>query len=295
MQIRAAIDGYLFASEAENKSAKTLSTLRWHLGKFTDWKGDIQLAEIDPNDVRGFLVYQQKRGLAPHSVHQYYKVLRGFFNWCLVENILEADPLRSVKPPKLPELLPKVLLFGQIEQLLKLLHTQTSLVGRRNYLMVLTFLTCGLRANELCQLEVGEVRLENQFLIVRHGKGSKQRAVPLRPMLRKQLWRYLTEWRAQFEPQSDHLFLTDEGHSIPSLTIERIIRRLLVKIGVRGGTQILRYTMATLYLQSGGDIERLRLILGHTSLTVTQRYVHLSTTDLIWRPGMPTPLDKLGL
>ncbi len=114
-------------------------------------------------------------------------------------------------------------------------------------------------------------------------------------MLRKQLWRYINEWRAEFHPQSEHLFFNVEGQALNALAVEKMVRRALLEINVRGGTHILRHTMATLYLQSGGDIERLRLVLGHTTLTMTQRYVHLNTTDLIWHPGMPTPLDRLGL
>ncbi len=102
MELSTAIEGYLFAVQAENQAPKTLQTARWHLGKFTEWKGNISLEQVCPTDIRGFLIYQQQRGIAPHSVHQYYKIMHGFFNWCRAECIVEHDPFVTIKPPKLP-------------------------------------------------------------------------------------------------------------------------------------------------------------------------------------------------
>src|SRR4030095_3235140 len=99
-------------------------------------------------------------------------------------------------------------------------------------------------------------------------------------------------------PQVSNLFIYEDGRPMNSNGLEKLVRRMQERVSVKGGTHILRHTMATLFLQSnhdGGSLERLRLILGHTSLIVTQRYLHLNTTDLVWRPGLPTPLERLGL
>jgi integrase/recombinase XerD len=211
------------------------------------------------------------------------------------EELIQHDPLQNVKPPKLPQLLPKVLSIEETDKLLKYLRRQNSPLGRRNYLITLTFLTTGLRANELCQLRIEDVHLDSQFILVQSGKGGKQRVVPLRPILSKQLWRYLRVWRNDLQPLCDNLFVSRFGLPLDPEGLERMCRRALSKIGARGGTHILRHTFATLCIQSRlYDLERLRLILGHADLSTTQRYLHLSTADLLVG-SEPTPIARLGL
>lgn len=295
MTIQDALQGYLIASQAENKSAKTLKMIEWHVGKFSQWLDVTSLDLITPQLFRAFLVAESQRGLSPHSVHAHYKVLAGFFRWCLREGLTLNDPLQNVKPPKLPQLLPHVLSLSQTESLLKLLRRDTtSKTGRRLLTIFVVMLTTGLRANELCQLELQDVHLESQFLIVRQGKGQKQRMVPLRPYCSKIMWRWTHQWRDEYMPLSNHLIVTGKGQGLTSDNLEKLCRRTLAKVQVKGGTHILRHTFATLCVQSKTyDLERLRLILGHSSLVLTQRYVHLQTHDLL--PNGINPFDKLGL
>lgn len=298
MLLTDALAGYVLASQAENKSAKTIAMSQWHTTKFVEWLKlqniSPTLEGVTPQQFRAFLAHEQQRGLSPHSVHAHYKVISPLFRWAITEGLTENDPLQNVRPPKLPALLPKVLLFQHVEALLKVLRKNTTKMGRRSLLIVMTFLSCGLRANELCQLELGDIHLNAGFLVVREGKGGKQRMVPLRPMLTKHLWRYINQWREDFVPLSDHLFVNESGFPLRPQSVEKLVRRQLAKIGVKGGTHILRHTFASFYVQGGGDIKRLQMILGHSSVSVTEKYVHLSNRDVL-PSNSPPPLDRLAL
>ena len=290
-----ALQGYVIASHAENKSPKTIAMIEWHCAKFFAWHQSDLLDSVSPQTLRAFLFAEAQRGLSPHSVHAHYKVLSGFFRWCIAEQLTINDPLQNVKAPKLPTLLPKVLSLGQCEMLLKHLRKNTiNRGGRRALTIFVMMLTTGLRANEFCQLEINDLHLESQFLIVREGKGQKQRVIPLRPVTVKLLWRWLNQSRDEWTPLTNHVFVSERGLGFTPNNLERLCRRTMAKCDIRGGTHILRHTFATLCVQSRiYDLERLRLILGHSTLVLTQRYVHLQSSDLL--PNNLNAFEKLGL
>lgn len=298
MRAADAVQGYLIASLAENKSPKTLAMIEWHAHKFfaaLPVGPDTELECITPTHVRAFLASESKRGLSPHSVHAHYKVLAPFFRWAVTERLIPCSPLANLKPPKLPALLPKVLNVQQVETLLKQLRKQANTPSaRRNLVIISTLLGTGLRAAELCALELSDLNLDAQFLIVRRGKGGKDRLVPLRPALLKLLWRYVHQWRDALNPVSPVVFPSRSGLPLPALSLEQLCARHLASAGIKGRTHILRHTFATFYIQGGGDLKRLQMILGHSSVLITERYVHLSTRDVLPQTG-PAPLDKLGL
>lgn len=295
MDLQQATDGYLVHSQVENKTPNTIADIRWNLKRFREWKGDVPLDGITTADLRQYLLIHQRRGLSGYSIYDIYKVLRAFLRWSLREQLITRNPIDLISPPKLPQLLPKVLEQEQVEKLLDSLKKVRTPLGRRNLLIVMTFLDCGLRVSELAQLQVGDVRLEESYITIMHGKGQKQRVVPVSPVLRRYLWRYMAEWRAKLRPRTDGLFVGKGGNILQTIAVQHLIRRALASIGVRGGPHLLRHTCATLYLRNGGDLERLRLILGHSDFSVIQRYVHLVPDDLIHRHQEIGPLTNLRI
>ncbi len=293
MLLRDASEGYVLEAQAENKSHKTVLKLKWHLKKFIEHVGNLPVEKIGPKEVREFILYQQGRGLSPQSVHTDYAVLSSFFRWCITEGLVKTTPLETIKPPKLPQLLPKVLSPEQVEKFLSRLKKDTTMTGRRNLAMVMVFLDCGLRANELVNLKMDDVHLDASFILVRVAKGGKQRVVPISPTLRRQLWRYIGEYRAKFHPREDYLFLSLKGKQMHVETVKSVVKRALKAVDIKGGPHILRHTAATLYIRNGGDLERLRLLLGHSSVQTTQKYTHLIPEDLIKRHSEVSPLESV--
>lgn len=294
MNLQQAIEAYIINSQVEGKTRKTISGLEWDLNRFLMWKGDTPLEQVSAQDIRQYILYHQNRGLSAHSVHDVFKIVRAFFRWLIREELLERDPTRNMPAPKLPDILPKVLTEHQAEELLKYLKRNTTPLGRRNLVMLSLFLDSGLRASELTNLRMEDLNLEGSYLIVRKGKGQKDRTVPLSPIMRRYLWRWLAEWRGKLNPRDESVFVGKEGWGLQPVAVEHVCKRALAHIGVKGGPHLLRHSCATFYLRNGGDLERLRLLLGHADLSVIKRYVHLVPADLIKRHREISPLTILG-
>lgn len=295
MKLKDAIEAYLIASKVEGKTAQTLRGISWELGQFLLWKEDVSLDSIGAAQLREYLSFHQDRGLSDYSIHDKFKVLRAFFRWCLREELLARDPTASVARPRLPQLLPKVLTREQVISLVQRLQEDRSPVGVRNLTMIRLLLDCGFRASELTNLCVEDVHLEESYIVVAHGKGQKQRLVPMSPTARRHLSSYMEKYREQFKPRDSSLFIGKEGKALQLIAVQHAVRKSLGMVGIKGGPHLLRHTFATFYLRNGGDLERLRLVLGHADLSVIQRYVHLLSEDLVKRHQEISPLTMLGL
>lgn len=294
MLLSKAVEGFLFSLQSEGKSPKYLQNLAWDLKRLTVLYGHLQIEEITTSTLREYLAFHQERGLAIHSLHAIYKDLSVFYSWCEREEVIAVSPLHRLRAPILPQVLPKVLSASQVTGILHYLKKQRTKVGKRNYTIVAMFLDTGLRVSELAQLTNNDVHLPNAFLVVRKGKGGKDRAIPISNTLRKVLWKYLTDIRPRFHPESNHLFLGFESKPLNKNAVMTMVKRTLRECDVpHGGPHVFRHTFATLYLRNGGDLERLRQILGHASLTTTQVYLHLVPEDLIRRHNEISPLASV--
>jgi integrase/recombinase XerC/integrase/recombinase XerD len=164
------------------------------------------------------------------------------------------------------------------------------------YAIVLVLLDTGIRASELCTLTMENTFLTEGFLKVR-GKGNKERMVPFGALTKKALLKYLHSYRP--EAQSDdqrELFLSIEGTPLSYNGLALLIRRLGSNSDVpRLHPRLFRHTFAVRYLMNGGDIMTLRLILGHTTLEVTQLYMHLAEAHIQVQHHKFSPVDRLDI
>jgi len=295
MDIRKALEGYVLDGQIANKSDKTLYNYQRDVLQFADTQNIAEIATVTADTVRAYIIAQRARGLSEQTIFGKYKNLKAFLRWCWREKLIAENVFERIPMPRLPAILPKVLAVEQIEKLFKQLKRDPSPRGKRNLAIFSTFLDTGMRANELAHLQLQDANLNDLFLMITHGKWGKQRPVPMSPTLKRLLWRYISEWRPKLRPRDDTLFVNDEGRPLLTSGAQTMVRRQLVNIGVNAGTHILRHTFATLYLRNGGDIERLRLILGHSTLDVTQRYLHLVPDDLVKKHPSTSPLAVLRL
>jgi integrase/recombinase XerD len=145
---------------------------------------------------------------------------------------------------------------------------------------MLILLGTGMRVGELCALTVEDIEDEGEaaFFKARHGKGAKFRRVPVSHRLRRELIRYMNRIR----PQSSvhELLLRADGQPVYLGTVSELLKRIRRRVGFRVHAHKFRHTFATEYLRQGGEIERLRRILGHTTYAMVMRYVHLDKGDL---------------
>jgi integrase/recombinase XerD len=147
-------------------------------------------------------------------------------------------------------------------------------------LAIQILLGTGMRLAELCALTIDDVENDGEvtFLKIRSGKGAKFRRVPISSRLRRELVRYLNRWRPETHDRT--LLILSDARAVSALTLSELFRRIRHRVGFGVRAHKFRHTYATEYLRQGGEIERLRRILGHSTYVMVMRYVHLDKGDL---------------
>lgn len=295
MKFLQAASAYLMTSRQEHKTPRTLEIIDRNLDLFVRWYRRHRLAELyaDPTldfdlepltalDLRQFLEAELLKGKKAVTVHQTFRVWRAFLRWCKAEGLLAENPMERVKPPKLPQALPKILTEENLRDLdIYLLKFQHSRFGKRDKLIVDTLLGTGLRAQELLNLDVADLNFSANYLLVRTGKQQKDRIVPIPPALWKPLFRYVNTWRNDFHPRCPAVFLTQDGLRMMRMSLTNLLHRALAQVGVKGSAHIFRHTYATMTLRAGQSETVLQMNLGHASREMTARYVHLLPEDQV--------------
>ena len=253
-------------------------TLQWYQQKM-QWYlehegGPGTLDGLTSAEVKRLLGSLIDRGLAPNTVHGFFEVVRAFANWALREGFAVDPAVIRMRPPKVPVTELETYSEPQQEAIL------AAAAPGWPRLAVQILLGTGMRVGELAELRVGDFEDEGSvaFLKVRKGKGAKFRRVPLSSRLRREVDRYLNRFRP--ESQIDLILVTSGGEPVRMMTIEYLLRRIKVRVGFKVHAHKFRHTFATEYLRNGGDIERLRRILGHSSYVMVMRYLHLDKGDL---------------
>ena len=262
------------------------NTIDWYRKKM-DWylsHGGVEtLDALTGFEIKRHVAELQARGLAPNTVHGSFEVLKALANWAFREGHPVDPSVLRARAPKLPQTEMETYAEPQLEAIL----AATPEGWAR--LAVLTLLGTGMRVGELCALTMDDVEDEGDaaFLKIQRGKGAKFRRVPVSRRLRRELLRYLNRHRPESSAKS--LLLRPDGKPLRVETVTELFRRIRVKVGFRVHAHKFRHTFATGYLRQGGEIERLRRILGHTTYVMVMRYVHLDKGDLYQDFDLRTP------
>ncbi len=258
----------------------TAKTVRYHsttIDLFIRWceaKGySTALDELAVDVVRDWIEDQRARGLADHSITTRVRSLRAWTHWLTEEEWLDKDPLRRLKVPKSGDKAKETLHPEEVDKLLATCDKKTA-TGRRDFAIMLLLFSTGLRATELTSLQAEDVDWTRGLIVVRRGKGGKYRVVPLGPKVERALDRYL-DGRA-----TGPLFVTDDGEPMTFTTLRELLRRRGKKAGVKANPHKWRHSAAIQYLRSGGRVETLRAMLGHSTLDMTLHYARIAGADL---------------
>jgi integrase/recombinase XerD len=200
------------------------------------------------------------------------------------EGYLTRDPSAGLHYPRLPKTLPRNILTPQeARRIIEKPDTQTVLGYRDRTILEVVYAT-GLRKSELMNLVVGDVNLEEELLRINRGKGDKDRVVPLSHISCQYLETYLKAIRPQLlgDGQTDKLFLSQQGRGMGKNTISYLVEKYarLAKIKKHVTCHVWRHSCATHLLKNQANLRHVQAILGHRSLSTTERYLHLTITDL---------------
>ena len=263
-------------------------------------KRDLTPSQLDRDALRGFLAQLHKAGHSRATAARKLAAIRTFLRYLRRDEVIDDDPGSLVATPKRDIRIPAHLSEAEMTALLDAPAGDTAL-SRRDRAILELFYASGLRLSELAGLDLDDVDLASKRARVL-GKGSKERLVPFNTSAARALREYLKD-RAALTAQAgrarpiapagraspggragrDPLFVNYRGTRITVRSIDRIVRRYVVASGTRSGisAHALRHSFATHLLQRGADLRVIQELLGHASLSTTQRYTHVNAAQLI--------------
>ena len=301
------VQGYLLHCRCEGKSPSTITTYEEHLRRFV-WYCERQHFPSDPrkltsHHIGSFIWYvgsesnrwgtnstTSRKPAGRATVNHYYRVLHAFFGWLAKQGFIAENPVSRIGTPKTDRRVVEALNPGEVEKLLRACAGR-SVLEVRNRAIISILLDTGLRVSELASLKINDIDTKTGVILVRHGKGGKQRIVRTGSKALRAAWRYIAAHR---RGDGDALFLTRSGEPLDAEGMKLMIRRLTKRAGFRVSGHKLRHTFSISYLRNGGDVFTLQYLLGHSTLHMTQRYLQsLSSEDAIKAHRRFSPLDNM--
>jgi integrase/recombinase XerD len=202
------------------------------------------------------------------------------FRWLTRENVILANPASELALPKLGRRLPRAILTEAEVERVMATPDLTDGLGLRDRAMMEVLYATGVRRFELTGLLLADLDVDRQVVVVREGKGRRDRTVPISERALHWVGRYLDEARADYvvEPDVGFVFLDAEGTRLPDARVTQRMRRYILDAGIGkpGAVHIFRHTMATLMLEGGADVRVIQQILGHAELSTTEIYTRVS-------------------
>ena len=249
---------------------------------FTLGRDLLELRRVDHLAVRAYLAHLSRRKLSRSSVARHLSALRTFFKWLVREGAVEANPARTVATPKREKHLPSVMQPSDVALLLEQADTSVTL-GLRDAAWLELMYASGLRISELVGIDVDDLELRSRLVKV-HGKGSKERIVPFGSKAETALRAYLAvRGELASDPEEQAVFVNYRGKRITTRSVRRLFDGYLRDASLRSGISphTMRHSFATHLLNAGADLRAIQELLGHASLSTTQKYTHLNDWQLI--------------
>ncbi|MGD0783787.1 MAG: site-specific tyrosine recombinase, partial [Candidatus Aminicenantales bacterium] len=232
-------------------------------------------------DLVKFIHAESRAGLSPRSLARLISTLKAFYRWAVLERRVERSPATQLTSPKSWQNLPQFLTLKEVQALLALPDLSDAF-GLRDKAMLEVMYASGLRVSELVGLRINDVRLRDGFLLCR-GKGGKERLVPLGKSAVEAVRRYLDEARPSlFKKPTEDLFLSRLGTKFTRQGYWKTLKGYARRAGLEAKIHphVLRHTFATHLLERGADLRSVQLMLGHSQITTTQIYTHVSRDRL---------------
>ncbi len=280
MQIREVITEFHFDCQVRKLSPKTIRLydcqLEYLAAYMERMTGITNIEEVPSIHLKKFLVDKSDAGRKPQYTNDLLKAFKVFFKYCLQEGYTQTDPCAKVQNVKQPKV--KIRTFNE-EEIRKMLnyYSGRKFTDIRNKTMLAMFFDTGMRLNEVLTLK--QEQIHDEYILV-HGKGNKERLVPVSPFLAKLLLKYRVVKDSYFHintiPQN-FVFVSYRGQQLGQQAVSDIIKDAANAVGVRSDIRVsphtCRHTFAHLQLKNGLDLYSLSRLMGHENIAITQRYL----------------------
>lgn len=268
-----------FLEVEKGLSENTLEAYRRDLSSFLDFcsSRDVEdMQNVQRSDINAFVLKLHDEKYTTTSVMRKIASLRGFFKWLCANEICTSNPALTLEQPKIPKRLPKVMTVQEIDTILN-----QDLSKLQKVILELLY-GCGLRVSELAHLRVTDININGKYLECT-GKGSKERLVPLGKKSVSALKKYFQERDflvQKYNLSTKHLLINSEGKTLNRQDIYTFIKEQGEKIHKHISPHTLRHSFATHLLENGADLRVVQELLGHSDVSTTQLYTHISKKRL---------------
>lgn len=265
-------------SNSPNTISAYLHDLRLLEQHITDCHNISKLEDIKLDDLQSLIKKLSEVGLASSSQARIISGIKAFYRYLITENITQNDPSELLDAPRIVRKLPDVLSEKEIDLLLNSIDL-SSKEGTRNRAMLETLYSCGLRVSELVNLRISKLNLPEEFIRV-HGKGNKERIVPIGSSALKQLSIYINEIRIHQKikkGEEDIIFLNHRGSRLSRVFVFTMVKKYVEIAGIHKtiSPHTFRHSFATHLIENGADLRAVQEMLGHSSIITTEIYTHL--------------------
>ena len=287
--------------EVRNLSDNTLISYKHDVRSFIDFMSTHTGSEVSIkylndmkiSDFRSFLSYLRNKDISSTSIARIISSLKSFFNYLLNTNLIESTVVQSLRTPKQKKSLPRPISSELAIETIK--HAQDmekeKWIGLRNKSILMLLYGCGLRISEALNLNFEDIN-ENDYLIIK-GKGNKERMVPLMDYVKNDIENYIHECPKNFM-KDDPLFVGKRLDRLSPRIIQYVLEKIRHNLSLpeTATPHALRHSFATHLLNSGGDLRTIQELLGHSSLSTTQKYTKVETEKLYDAYSKAHPLAK---
>ena len=283
----------------QGASPHTLEAYRRDISHYLGWldgQGKGSLDAVERGDLIDYITSlkmgsteKDTQPLSANSIERRLSAINSFYKYLAREGLSLRSPSSQLARRQKVQQLPDYLSVAQMDALFRVLDPELSAsyaLGLRNRAMVELLYSSGLRVSELCSLRIDQLNLDEEFVRVM-GKGSKERIVPLGMVAVQWLEQYLQEGRSALKPKTgfaaiaDEIFLTVKGKPLYRQAVYAVVREAGERADIKGlHPHALRHSFATHLLDGGADLRALQEMLGHSDLSTTQMYTHLSKEHL---------------
>lgn len=261
----------------------TVESYRTEIKGYLDFfkEKNIKVKDIKNSDIKDYLAYIKKSETSERTLAHNVSVIRTFYKFLLTLKIIERNPTEFLELPKLRKKLPTVLSKEEVEKLLDI--DLTDCYSYRNKAMLELLYSTGLRVSELVNLELSNIDLENCTLKT-IGKGNKERIIPISDYALYYVEKYINKYRGSMLKKgvNNYVFINNHGNVMTRQGFFKIIKKLAVEknIKIPISPHTLRHSFATHLLDYGADLRSIQEMLGHSNLSTTQIYTHVSSEHL---------------
>lgn len=263
-------------------SVKTAETYKISVLEFLNWlqSQKIKIRDVTSKDLIYYIIQRKSDEVQEITIAKDISALRALGDYLVRKNYWTENVSLQLEKPKISKNLPKVLSVDQVENLLSSANTSCD-CGKRDDCLFELIYSCGLRISEVCELKLANVHLEEQILFI-HGKGDKERIVPFGDVAKNKLIEYIENVRPELTKGKNvpELFVNYRGQPITRKGVWKRFQELKKNSGIKAKVHTLRHSFATHLLSGGADLRSVQELLGHSDLSTTTIYTHVTDKQL---------------